>query len=611
MSNQVLYRKWRPQSLDEVVDQEPVVRTLQQAVARGRVAHAYLFCGPRGTGKTSTARILAKAVNCLNSQEGQPCNACALCTSIANGEALDLVEIDAASNRGIDDIRSLREKIYYSPSQARFKVYIVDEVHMLSREAFNALLKTLEEPPAHAIFVLATTEPHRVPLTVVSRCQRFDFRRISPIATVERLRSICDSEGVVAADDALWAIAKAASGSLRDAINLVDQMIVSYGGEFDATQVQDFLGLGDEEGALRLVECVLIGELAEGLGVIHSVTINGTDLRQFHKQVVEYLRGALLVRSGAEGSLDYPIEALERLKQAASGPDVDTLVRAVRLFNQADVRVDLSSPLALELALVETSLGGHSLPREASQESATPPQQPQAAPPSKRAQSAPTDLAGPAPSATPTSEPATAEFLYPAPVPLRQSSQERQEDPAQPAAREEQAPGPEPLPAPVAQQSSSRATDQGEERRQLSASPGVVNPDILEDRWSELISALQRKKGRRFWLGGLMRDSRSHELQEGVLILGFSSRSHMERLEEELQTPEGRKAMAEGMEAILGSRLEVRVEMAGGASEGAAQGGHMVRMALARGGRIVKESEAKTAEGQEQEPLHLQEEPTL
>ena len=589
MSSQVLYRKWRPQGLDDVVGQEPVVRTLQRAVAQGRVAHAYLFCGPRGTGKTSTARILAKAVNCLNPQEGQPCNVCALCASIADGVAMDLVEIDAASNRGIDDIRNLREKIYYAPSQARFKVYIVDEVHMLTDAAFNALLKTLEEPPAHAIFVLATTEPHRVPATVASRCQRFDFRRIAPIATVERLRSICDAEGVAAADEALWAIAKAASGSLRDAVNLLDQMIVSYGSEFGAAHVQDLLGLGDEEAALRVVECVLSGDLPEGLGVIHSASINGADLRQFHKQVVEYLRGALLVRSGAEGSLDYTADALERLKTAAAGPDVETLVRAVKLFSLADVRAGLSSPLPLELALVETSLKAQSPTRAASAEGARPPRQAAAPPVAARAAGAPAAAASTSPEAR-GNGPAIADSIH------GQAS----------APGEGSQPGPSP--AAAAQDPPTEAAPLGEDQTPAAPSHGFMDAQTLEARWPQLISTLQRKKGRRFSLGGLMRDSRSHQLDDGVLVLRFSSRSNMERLEEELQTPEGRKAMGEGMEAVLGRQLEVRLESAGGDAEGPAQGGHLLRMALAKGGRIVHESKSETAEGQEDETFEFQEE---
>ncbi|PZC49242.1 MAG: DNA polymerase-3 subunit gamma/tau [Chloroflexi bacterium] len=504
---------------------------------------------------------------------------------------MDLIEIDAASNRGIDDIRNLREKVYYSPSQARYKVYIVDEVHMLTDPAFNALLKTLEEPPPHAIFVLATTESHKVPPTVISRCQRFDFRRISPVASVERLRVICESEGITATDDALWAISKSASGSLRDAINVLDQMIVSYGGEFGAAQVQELLGLGDEEGALRLMECVLAGELAEGLGVIHSVAMNGADLRQFHKQVVEYLRGALLVRSGAEGGLDHSVEALERLKLAAAGPDMNALVRAVRLFSQVDVRADVSSPLPLELALVEASLRAPSPVAQAAPATAPPTPQPQPASKPKAAESTPVASArpvpvAPAPPVEKKAEPAIAETSF-----------------SEAAAQEGSVQEPAPPSVPVVQQSSPAAVEQGIAKAPSAASvAGAIDTEALEGRWTELISALQRKKGRRFYLGGLMRDSRSHDLEDGVLILRFGSRSNMERLKEELQTPEGRKAMGEGMEAILGSQMEVRVEMAESVSEGPAQGGHLVRMALARGGRIVQESEAKTAEGQEDQP---------
>ena len=192
MASQVFYRKWRPQTLAEVVGQEPVTRTLANALTTGRVAHAYLFCGPRGTGKTSTGRILAKAVNCLNSQGGEPCNSCIMCQAINEGRALDLLEIDGASNRGIDEIRDLREKINFAPNSARYKVYIIDEVHMLTEPAFNALLKTLEEPPPHAIFVLATTEVHKIPLTILSRCQRFDFRRLGQAAMVSKLQEICE-----------------------------------------------------------------------------------------------------------------------------------------------------------------------------------------------------------------------------------------------------------------------------------------------------------------------------------------------------------------------------------------------------------------------------------
>ena len=257
---EVLYRKWRPKRLSELAGHEPIAQTLRRAVSTGRVAHAYMLAGPRGTGKTSTARILAKAVNCRDPQEGEPDNSCDLCTAVDEGRALDLIEMDAASNRGIGDIRSLRDRINFGPNEARYKVYIVDEVHMLTTEAFNALLKTLEEPPPHAILILATTEPHRVPLTIVSRCQRFDFRRIPVDKTVARLAEICGAEGVSAEDTALLTIARASGGSLRDAVNMLEQAIVSYGNEITDGSVRDLLELGGEEEALELVSNVIQGK---------------------------------------------------------------------------------------------------------------------------------------------------------------------------------------------------------------------------------------------------------------------------------------------------------------------------------------------------------------
>ena len=223
MTSQVFYRKWRPQTLAEVVGQEHVTHTLLNALANERISHAYLFCGPRGTGKTSTARSLAKAVNCLTNGKGEPCNSCPMCQSITEGRALDVIEVDAASNRGIDEIRDLREKVNYAPNQARYKVYIIDEVHMLTKEASNALLKTLEEPPPHIIFVLATTEAHKVLPTILSRCQRFDFRRISQADVAAKLARICSAEGIHIELKALQLIAKAATGSLRDAENLLGE----------------------------------------------------------------------------------------------------------------------------------------------------------------------------------------------------------------------------------------------------------------------------------------------------------------------------------------------------------------------------------------------------
>ena len=355
MASQVFYRKWRPQKLSDVVGQEHVTQTLHNALATGRVAHAYLFCGPRGTGKTSTARILAKAVNCLNGS-GEPCNSCSMCQAITEGRAFDLIEIDAASNRGIDDIRDLREKTGFAPTEARYKVYIVDEVHMLTEPAFNALLKTLEEPPAHAIFVLATTEVHKLPPTILSRCQRFDFRRLSQTAVVGKLKDICQEEGIDADAEALTLIARSATGSLRDAENLMEQFVISSGGHIRVEQVRVLLGLTGDHRIRELARSIVGRDIASGLTTINGVASDGIDLRQFNRELVEYLRQLLLLKAGAEEAVDVSAEALPEMRELASGASMEDLVRAVRLFGEQDRRFEAQSTLPLELALVECSL---------------------------------------------------------------------------------------------------------------------------------------------------------------------------------------------------------------------------------------------------------------
>jgi DNA polymerase-3 subunit gamma/tau len=356
MGSEVFYRKWRPQTLSEVLGQEPVTQTLRHAVEGAKIAHAYLFCGPRGTGKTSTARILAKAVNCPNQSGGEPCNACDICRSITEGRALDVIEIDAASNRGIDEIRSLREKANYAPSLARYKVYIIDEVHMLTEAACNALLKTLEEPPGHVIFVLATTEAHKVIATIVSRCQRFNFHRLRQSEIMDKLKLICEKEEIHIKPGALELIARAATGSLRDAENILQQMIAYYGSQIELDQVQAELGISWDSRVRQLARCVVNRDVAAGLKVINSLNSDGIDLRQFNVGLVEYLRGLLLSKSRCEEALDVTSEDLAEMGSLATDATLDYLLKVIKSFSSIDFRSDDYSALPLELALLGCAL---------------------------------------------------------------------------------------------------------------------------------------------------------------------------------------------------------------------------------------------------------------
>lgn len=356
MTHISLYRKWRPQRFEEVVGQEQVTRTLQNAIATGRIVHAYLFSGHRGTGKTTTARILAKALNCEHGPTPHPCCACEPCRAIAEGSALDVIELDAASNRGIDEIREIREKVRLVPAQGRYKVYILDEAHMLTDQAENALLKTLEEPPAHAVFVLVTTEPHRLPPTILSRCQRFEFRRIPTPLVVERLRTIAQHEGLLVEDDALQLIARSADGALRDAESVLDQLAAAKGGSITRADVARLLGTLEDEIADRVVEAVQSHDAAAVLQVAAEVAESGRDVRQVLRRLVEHFRDLLVVRTapGARELVDVGEDRYRALTEQAARFEVNELVRAIGVLasGEAEARWSTQPRLMLELALL-------------------------------------------------------------------------------------------------------------------------------------------------------------------------------------------------------------------------------------------------------------------
>jgi len=355
--SQALYRKWRPARFDQVIGQKHITQTLQNSVAAGRVGHAYLFCGPRGTGKTTTARLLAKAVNCLDEDpSNRPCNQCTVCKSVNEGRFLDLIEIDAASNTGVDDIRDLRDKINFAPNLGRYKVYIIDEVHMLSTAAFNALLKTLEEPPTHAMFILATTEEHKVPATIKSRCQQFNFRLLSILEISGRLAWLAEKESLTIEPGAQELIAQQGAGSLRDAESLLDQLVVAPGDTITLERAQMVLGTAANASVVALTDAWLNAAGAEGLSVIHDALSSGADARQFCRQMVDHLRSILILQAtGPDLGIDLPSDYKDTmLVQAQRAPRQD-LIKAVKRFQEAALK-PISSwqpQLALELAFME------------------------------------------------------------------------------------------------------------------------------------------------------------------------------------------------------------------------------------------------------------------
>ena len=358
MSYMALYRKWRPVSFEDVKGQDPVVQTLKNQITSDRIGHAYLFCGTRGTGKTSIAKIYARAVNCEHPIDGSPCNQCASCRSILEGSSMNVVEIDAASNNGVENIRDIREQVQYPPTEGKYRVYIIDEVHMLSIGAFNALLKTLEEPPSYVIFILATTEVHKIPITILSRCQRYDFKRISLETIAGRLRQLTEAEHIETEDKALMYIAKAADGSLRDALSLLDQCVAfHYGKLLTYENVLDVLGAVDSGVFSSMFNAVIEGRTKDCITQLEEIVIQGRELGQFVTDFIWYLRNLLLVQStdDAEGLLDMSEENLKQLKEDSTKTDGNTLMRYIRVLSELSNQLRYASQkrVMVEVALIK------------------------------------------------------------------------------------------------------------------------------------------------------------------------------------------------------------------------------------------------------------------
>jgi len=536
VTSNVLYRKWRPSKFSNIVGQEPIIQTLTQAIATNRTSHAYLLCGPRGTGKTSTARILAKALNCTMRPPGigDPCGACPNCSAIETGNFIDVIEVDAASNRRIEEMRELREKVRFSPTAGKYKVYIIDEVHQLTDAASEAFLKTLEEPPPQTVFILATTEPHKLSATILSRCQRFDFRKISGADMASQLKEIATQEEVEIPSEVLRMISQTAKGSLRDGTNVLEQLITSYGSSIRVENARDFLGIHGEDRAIVFVKHLLTGATTQALETINTVSSEGYDLRGFQQIIINMLRAALLEKTGITNAMDFSGDIASQISFLASSIPLPKIMRSLRLFNQFKHDDSMPGPILFELAIVELEIGSSELP----------------------------------PISPDTSTPQSTARIVPSKEQIPTSSQT--------------------IPTNQTTRPSTSSNFNHRDIANAQAPPSLRPPHTMpttrtDTEWKNFVNALRvRVPKKQFDVAALVRSAKSHALDDSILTITFSTKSNSERLEKELDHPPSRIEVEKILEEIYGKPVTLKIESANTTSPNQIKGedSHLVRTAV-------------------------------
>jgi len=546
--SEVLYRKWRPGTLNDLVGQDHITKTLLNAVNSDRISHAYLFCGPRGTGKTSTARILAKSINCESTNQGEPDNNCAQCENINLGRSMDLIEIDGASNRRIADIRELSEKIHYSPTSAKKKVYIIDEVHMLTQEAFNALLKTLEEPPNHAVLILATTDVQKIPSTIVSRCQRFDFKRIPLDAISHKLKLVCESESVDISSDALDLIARKSTGSLRDAENFLEQAIVTFGTTISVGNLIDFFNIDDHQLPIQIMNKLILSDLKGALISVSDFYEKGKDADQILLNMIELARSLILVKAKVVSEKELGESTWKSLTSVASKLEMPDLINMAKIFSAAQLQTSITPTFPLEIGIVQVFVNLRDSHKEISQTYYQ----------VNSTQSKPTPVLNTPHKAIEIKPVNNSPELHPVtttPPPFKSK--------------------------PV-------------ESKEILKSINHVREGLsgeLDSKWSELIKSL-RQTGHRFNLGALLRGCHDKDIEGDFLIFKFKHVSHMERLQTEIDNPTVFAELNKVIQDILAKEYKIKIELLNdnqNSNQSPSQKSHLVKTVQAMGARIIEE----------------------